>query len=650
MRTFFRSPLVASVLVSLLVFLGIMALRRTGSLETLELAAYDWYIRLRPAISESNPRIVLIGITEADIRRQGRWPIPDASLAQALEILTQYQPRAIGLDLYRDVPVPPGRETLEAMLTGNRHIVAVMKFGDEVEIGIPPPAVLNHTDQIGFNDILVDPGGIVRRGLLFLDDGQTVTYSFGLRLALLYLQAEGITPQPDASNPQYIRLGPTTIPPFYAYDGGYVGADARGYQFLLDFREAPRGFPSYPLATLLSGGIDPEALKDKIVLIGITAESVKDFFYTPYSRGLHADQQVSGIALHAHIISQLLRSGLDDSSTVRTASEGQEAFWVLLWSVMGGLMGLRVRSPWHFSLLAISGLSILGLIVYGAFVQGWWIPLIPPAMAWVVAAAVVTAYISSQEKAQRAILMHLFARYVSPEVAETIWQQRDQFLDGGRPRSQKVIATVLFTDLRGFTPVSEKMDPQALMDWLNTYMETMAQLVMEHGGVVDDYAGDGLKSNFGVPLARTTEAEIRRDAVQAVHCALAMEREMRRLNLLWLEQHLPTVGLRVGIFTGPVVAGSLGSARRLKYTTVGDTVNIAARLESFDKDLVDPDVIHSPCRILIGETTLGYLGQQFMTQRVGEVRLKGKDQKILVYRVIGRENGTFDSNMQEGKG
>jgi len=627
--------------VSALVFLGVISLRSTGGLESLELAAYDWYIRLRPEPSMSDSRIVLITITETDIHNQRRWPLTDATLAQALEILSQYQTRVIGLDLYRDVPVPPGREALEAILTSTRNIIVVEKFGQDAEIGILPPSVLENTAQVGFNDILVDPGGIVRRGLLFLDDGETVAYSFALRLALLYLQAEGITPQPDASHPQHIRLGHTTIRPFESNDGGYVGADARGYQFLLDFREVRRSFPSFSLTALLSGEIAPEAIKDKIVLVGVAAESVKDFFYTPYSRGFHAKQQIPGIALHAHIVSQLLRSGLEGSAPVATMSEWYEGCWGLLWSVLGGIVGLRVRSPWRFLLLAASGLLILSLAVYCAFLRGWWIPLVPPAMALLISATILTAYMSNQEKEQRALLMQLFAKHVSPEIAEAIWRQRDQFLRGGRPRSQELIVTVLFTDLKGFTSVSEKMNPQALMDWLNTYMETMAQLVIEYGGVIDDYAGDGLKADFGVPLARTTESEIRRDAVNAVNCALAMEKEMNRLNVLWQEQHLPTMGgMRIGIFTGPVVAGSLGSAQRLKYTTVGDTVNIASRLESFDTDLADQNLTHSPCRILIGEATLQYLDHQFKTQRVGEVSLKRKEQKITVYRVVGREDST----------
>ncbi|MEE8291271.1 MAG: adenylate/guanylate cyclase domain-containing protein, partial [Candidatus Tectomicrobia bacterium] len=392
------------------------------------------------------------------------------------------------------------------------------------------------------------------------------------------------------------------------------------------------------------GEIEPEVLRDKIVLLGTSAASVKDFFYTPYSRGLHADQQMSGIALHAHLISQLLRFGLDGNTPIGTASAGQQALWLLWWSVMGSMMGLWVRSPWRFALCLASGLLVLGLVVYAAFVGGWVIPLVPPAMAWVIAAAVVVAYVSHEEKAQRALLMHLFSRHVSPEVAEIIWRQRNQFLHGGRPRSQEVMVTVLLSDLEGFTSVSEKLAPQVLMDWLNIYMETMAQLVIEHGGVVDDYAGDGLKANFGVPLARTTEAEVRRDAVNAVQCALAMATEMRRLNQHYEEQSLPTVKMRIGICTGSVVVGSLGSAQRLKYTTVGDTVNTAARLESAAKDLVHT---LSPCRILIGETTFQYLNGQFQTQRVGEVSFAGKEEKITAYCVPAREDDTFGSTLEE---
>jgi len=644
----FRSPLAISSFVGVVVFLGIVGLRNTGSLESLELTAYDWYIRLQPEVPEPDSRIVLIEINESDIQNQAGWPLRDAAVAKVLEILTHHHPRAIGLDVYRDIPMPPGSKELETILTKNHNIITAMKFGGAEKVGIPPPPALKDTDQVGFNDIIVDPGGIVRRGLLFLDDGENVSFSFALRLALLYLQAEGVVPQADAVNPEYLRLGKTTILPFGPNDGGYIGADARGYQVLLNFRKSRGSFPSYSLSALLSSQINPEVMKDKIVLIGTKAEGVKDFFFTPFSRGLHSDQQISGLELHAYIISQLIVLALQGSSPLSTISDWQEWFWILLWSVMGGAMGVGVRSPWRFSLFALGGLLVLAFSAYVAFLHGWWVPLVPPAIAWFISAAVVTAYMSNRERLERASLMQLFSRHVSREVAEVIWKERDQFLDGGRPRSQKLISTVMFTDLEGFTALCEKMEPRTLIDWLNTYLEAMAQLVTEHGGIVDDYSGDGLKANFGVPLPRTTETEITRDAVNAVNCALAMEKEIKRLNTFWQERNLPTVRMRIGIFTGPVVAGSLGSAQRLKYTTIGDTVNIASRLERLGKGLIGYGLTNSPCRTLIGESTLRYLNNQFKTEKVGEVSLMGKTEKITTYYLIGRSDTNSNISQKEG--
>lgn len=635
-----RSPLISVLFVSIIVFLGIMGLRNSGLLESTELIAYDYYVRLLPKDSAPNPHIVLIKVTEKDIRNQGGWPLTDATVAKVLETIIHYRPRVIGLDIYRDIPVPPGSEEFAMILTKNRNIITAMKFGSKDESGIPPASVLKEKEQAGFNDILVDSGGIVRRGLLFLDDGDNIFYSFALRISLLYLREKGIVPQADVFKQHHIRLGQTTIRPFESNDGSYINADARGYQFLLDFKDTPESFTSYSLTTLLSGKIDPEAIKDKIVLIGTEAESVKDFFYTPYSRGLFSHQHISGITLHAHIINQLLRFALEGDKPIATVNEWHEWFWITLWSLLGGALGFRVRSPWRFSLLATSGLFVLALAVYFAFLSSWWIPLVPSFMSWLISASVITAYMSNKEKRERAFLMQLFSKHVSKEVAEIIWKQRDQFLEGGRLRSQKSIVTVMFTDIKGFTSVAEKMNPQALIDWLNTYMEAMAHLVMAHGGLIDDYTGDGIKADFGVPVPRTSKSEIVQDAVNAVNCALDMERELKRLNTTWEENNLPTVHMRIGIFTGPVIAGSLGSAERLKYTTIGDTVNIASRLENFDKDFAEADCTRSPCRILIGEKTLNYLDNEFKVQRVGEVSLKGKSQEITAYRVIGRLTDT----------
>jgi adenylate cyclase len=220
-------------------------------------------------------------------------------------------------------------------------------------------------------------------------------------------------------------------------------------------------------------------------------------------------------------------------------------------------------------------------------------------------------------------------------VAETIWQQREQFLAGGRLRPERLTATVLFTDLEGFTSVSEKHTPDEIMAWLNEYMEAMAQRISDYGGVINKYIGDAIMAIFGVPLAHNTEAEIRQDVEGAVRCALAMENELKQLNQRWYEHGLPTIGMRVGIHTGPLVAGSLGSSQRLEYTVIGDTVNIASRLESFDKTVRSAE---SPCRILVGGATAHYLTEKFTLHELGNVLLKGREEMVTVYQVLGATN------------
>jgi adenylate cyclase len=627
---------VAATFVAVLVAPGILGLRTLGLLEGLELGTYDWYMRLRLADPPSDPRIVLVTVTEGDIPNQGGWPLSDGVLARAIDIIGRDGPRAIGLDMYRDVPVPPGTEALNAALARERRVVAVTKFAEGASTGVRPPAVLAGTDQVGFNDIVVDPGGVVRRGLLFLDDGSTVTPSFALQLALRYLQPEGIAPTADPHDETLLRLGRTTIRPLEPNDGGYVGADTRGYQFLLDFAGALRPFASVDLTTLLNGNAPPGLMRDKIVLIGVTAESIKDDFYTPFSRGLSAGQYISGVAVHAHIASQLLRMALEGARPMASRPEWQEALWILLWSSAGAVVGLRVRSPWRLALAVIGGLITLAVVDFAAFEWGWWLPLVPPAMAWLAVAGGVTAWVSYQETMQRGMLMQLFSRQVSKEVAEAIWLRRDEFLDGKRPRSQRLTITALFTDLTGYTTVSEKHPPEMLIEWLNEYMDAMAREVAAHRGVIRQYAGDSVVALWGIPVARQTEAEIAQDAMNAAECALAMGSALGPLNERWRAEGRPLAAMRVGIFTGPVIAGTIGSAERSEYGVIGDTMNTASRLESFDKDLFAPDPETRPYRILIGGTTLRYLGDRFQTEHVGDVSLKGKAQPVPVHRLIAR--------------
>jgi adenylate cyclase len=625
---FIKRPFVVIGAGSLFVILIVAGLQHSGNLEVLELAAYDLFIRMEPKVAREESRITIIEISEKDIQAQGRWPLTDETLAIAIHALLESKPRAIGVDIYRDIAVPPGTEALNRAFTDNPQVIGIMTVGER---GVPPPSVIKGTEQEGFGDILIDRGGVVRRALLFLDDGENTFVSFAARLAFRYLQAEGVILQPDPLNPQFVRLKGTTIRPLEESDGGYVKADARGYQFLLDYKDTGVPFRTYSFSDLLSGSVPPDAVVDRIVLVGVNAQSVIDSFFTPLSRGFDAEQHVSGVVLHGHIVNQLLRFSLDGASPIATLTGNQKTLWLFSWSLLGGVIGFRTRSARRFSMLTAGGLLILFTAAFAAFLSGWWIPLVPPALSFFISAVVVTAYLTGREKKDRAALMQIFSRHVSKEIAEMIWQQREQFLHNGRLRSRNLTATVLFSDLKGFTTMSERMDPQDLMDWLNSYMESMARLVMVHGGIVDNYVGDSIKADFGVPLPGKDDDDVRRHAMNAVSCALAMEKEMRRLNALWSSQGLPEMGMRIGIQTGPVVAGLLGSSERLKYTTLGDTVNTAARLESYDKD-VCKDAL---CRILVGDATLQCLDERYTAEKIGDVSLKGKDDIITVHRVLG---------------
>src|SRR6266571_5576518 len=241
-----RSPRLAGLLVGLCVGIAVVLLRMTSVLEPWELLAYDWSLKARPSVRALDSRITLIGLTEEDIQAMGRWPLTDAMLARALDKLLHYQPRAIGVDIYRDIPVPPGQKALESVLTTNPNIIMVMKFGRDAHARVNPPAVLRGTDQIGFNDLLVDRDGIVRRGLLFMDEGEDIATSFPLRLALQYLQAEGITPQPDEVNPQYLRLGQTTFRPLEPMMAAMSGPMPEGIQCsLIKWERAARFRPAH---------------------------------------------------------------------------------------------------------------------------------------------------------------------------------------------------------------------------------------------------------------------------------------------------------------------------------------------------------------------------------------------------------------------
>ncbi|MCT7952491.1 adenylate/guanylate cyclase domain-containing protein [Ancylothrix sp. C2] len=609
-----------------------IGLRLTGLLQLLEWAAYDQFFRLRPP-EPPDPRIVIVAINEPDILHAGQWPIPDAMLADLLIKINQQNPRAIGFDLFRPFPVQPGSKALIDVFKTTPNLIGVEKLvPDRYGAVIAPPAVLAQKNQVAAIDFILDGDGKLRRSLISLKpEGKKTKSSLGTKLALMYLNPDIKFEVLDAQKQVY-QLGKIRLEPFEENDGGYVGSDSGGYQVLVNFRGAPGSFKTVSMTEVLKNEIPADTLRDKIVLIGSTAQSLRDFFITPFGKSVFAiPEPMTGVEVHANVTSQLISGALDGRSLIQVWDEPVEWLWVFGWSWVGAILGWGFRaSRWTIYGLILAG-GVLFAVTFFLFLGGWWVPVVPAFLTLAGSAIFITGYIAVMEREDRQMMMSLFGRHVSPKIAEAIWQQREQLLKQGQIFGQKMTATVLFTDIKGFTSIAENTDPETLMLWLNEYMNAMAELVLENEGVIDKYIGDAIMALFGVPVPRNTDAEVAEDALAAVSCALAMAERLRKLNQDWKKRGLPVICMRVGIATGTVVAGSLGSIHRQDYTAIGDSVNVAARLESYDKDIGK----NSLCRILISEDTYQYIKEQFYAEFLARVSLKGRKQAIKIYQVPG---------------
>ncbi|ESA36010.1 transmembrane sensor domain protein [Leptolyngbya sp. Heron Island J] len=380
----------------------ILGLKFLGAFQLLEWAALDSWFRLRP-VEESDSRIVIIGINEQDITGDTQWPLTDAQLAELIDQVAAQSPRAIGLDLYRDVPLDPGHQDLVRVMASTPQLIGVEKV-----LGIPvaPPPSLEQKEQVGIADFVLDADGKVRRGLLSTrtPDNQ-IKVSLGARLALTYLAAEGISLKGLNEPSESYQLGKAVFQRFETNDGGYVGADAAGYQLLINFRagSCTDTTPNCPfemisMGEFLSGQVPPDLLQDRIVLIGVTAPSLQNHFYNPYSYGEAIS--ISGVEVHAHLTSQIISATLDGRALIQTWPDPLECLWIFLWSSGGTLLGIlclnrrriTVGLVWLVGTLILL-LSSLVIGAYVAFLAGWWIPVVPPLLALTGTAVISTTHL-----------------------------------------------------------------------------------------------------------------------------------------------------------------------------------------------------------------------------------------------------------------
>lgn len=386
--------------IALSVALSIVLLRLLGVLQGLEWDALDQFFRWRSP-EPVDPRIAIVAIDEQDITQVG-YPLSDQVLAQTITAIREQHPRAIGLDIYRDLPVQPGHPDLVKLFQSSPNL-----FGIEKVVGqtVAPPPLLKQMNQVGFADQVEDSDGKVRRALLAVSvDGQ-LSQALAVKLALHYLAAEGIKLQPEGDR---LQLGHAVFERFQPNDGGYVSAQAGGYQILLNFRGTEDQFDTVPLRQVLNRQLPSNYFSDRIVLMGTTAESIRDTFLTPYSANWgKSPKLMTGVTLHANIVSQLLSAALDRRPLMRVWAEPCEGFGIL------GATGLAIWVSWRCKTAVQLAIAILllssGLVAgcFVAFLQGWWLPLVPTLMGmW---GGAIALLLVAQRQLERIRFQHTLA-------------------------------------------------------------------------------------------------------------------------------------------------------------------------------------------------------------------------------------------------
>jgi CHASE2 domain-containing sensor protein len=374
----------------LLVIGAVMGLRLSGALQQLEWWSLDHLLRSRPD-EPTDQRVLIVGIDEADISAIDTYPIPDRRLSELLETLETYEPAAIGLDLIRDRSIAPGEADLARLFQTHANIVVIEKaLPDAIGKTLAPPPGMP-PEQVGFADVVLDRDSSLRRSLLgTLTPAGDYKFSLALRLAALYLEPQGCPLVNGVRDREAMRFCDTELTRVQPNTGGYVGVDARGNQVLINYRSGKQPFRRVSMTEVLTGQVSPDWIRDRVVLIGVTATSGRDLVKSAAVD--HSDfGLVFGIETHAHVVSQLISAVLDRRPLLQVWPDGWEYVWILGWGILGILVGRVFASPVK-SLLGLSlAVSLLLGLSFVLLVFGWWLPIVPAALALVLNGAGLTA-------------------------------------------------------------------------------------------------------------------------------------------------------------------------------------------------------------------------------------------------------------------
>ena len=630
-------------------------------LELVELRTYDWRLTHTARPETARKDIAIVEIDEVSLRslqpNAGRWPWPRAVHSMLIDYLARAPAKVVAYDVVlSDADTRRGFDMGDATMTGaesdrmladsvkaagNVVLVADASYDTEVEHlelpdtgfpldvngvyelrgALPPIGVLaSAASGLGHNRFVLDPDGPMRHTIPFVRTHHKVLPSLGVSAAL---RVAGIRPQDVRLDGTRLRLGDRVMPlaqrRVKAVDGVleflWGPINFRGPALLDDLKS--HTYPTYSFFDLLFSeqqiiekqkpNIDPAIFRDKIVFVGVTAAGLHDVFETPFSNG-----KMPGVQIHAAVADDILSNRF-----IREASGGVRIATVTVVAVAAGLLAALLPAWWAAAATAIL-VAAISWIAAASFASGYWLNLSQPVLAASYALFGGVAYQYFVEGREKRKMKKLFGQYVSKDVYEQLVANPALARLGGQRREM----TVLFSDIRGFTTVSESGQPEAIVGMLNEYFTRMVHLVFTHKGTLDKFVGDMVMALFGAPLDDPRHAD------HAVEAALDMIDELAVLNARWKSEGRQELDIGIGINTGPMIAGNIGSDAIMSYTVIGDAVNLGSRLESLNKQY--------GTRIIISDATRERLSRRYELRPLGEVVVKGKTQPVKIFSVEGR--------------
>ena len=563
---------------------------------------------------EQSRSTVIVGIDQRSYREllPEYGPLvswPRTLYAQALEALRAAGARVVVLDIFFDAAKPDDPHLIAAMQQMGNVIAPLEAQGpktlhprpgvaQEFEVVVSPAAAIRSAAVAeGTVNVTTDRDTVIRSLPLLLEAKWQVHPALALATVARYVRRPAVL-DADATDETAYGAG-RAIP---LIDNG---------RMLINFLGPPsspdRGgaFAILPFVDLLNGSFSPDVVRDKIVLLGLTIRGV-DEFATPTT----AETRMWGVEVQANIVETILgQRYLAPSSAPATS------LLVCAAALIGTWLAALLR-PIRAA-MGLLGLLLLYLLAGGIlFDQGTLLNLIYPPAALALGFAVSQIYRLLFEQAQQRTMRDVMARYLSPSVSQWVLNRPERLTLGGETRTM----TAFFCDLRGFTTLSQAMEPQALVALLNDYMSAMTELVFRHDGVLDKYIGDEIMAFWNAPMDQPDHAK------RACATALDMVRRLHELRAQWKGRGTPQLDLGIGINTGPMVVGNMGSRDRLAYTVLGDAVNIASRLQGVNKDY--------GTRVLVSEATMNAAGESFTYRYLDRVQVKGRTEPLAVYEVV----------------